>query len=436
MAHRIPRPPAVVEVSHHTAAPPSPVRSGQRRVSRDFRLLWGGQSISLLGDQICLLALPLAAALQLHASTVQVGLLAAATRVPFLIIGLPAGVWVARIGMRRSMLGADVLRGVAVLSLPLVGMAGLLSFWHLLAVALAVGVGTVFFQVAYQSYPPLLATDVDRLHAVNTRLSFSESTALLAGPGLAGVVIAITGAVRALFADAVSYLLSVLTLLCIRHREPRRAAGEHGPLWREVREGLGFVARHSILRPIMVCGALYNLGVAMYDAMLAVFAVTQLHLSPAVLGLTLATGGAGFPLGSLLARWLARRYGIGPALIASGVPSVVGLLVAATAYGPFVVPMLAAGTLINGIGQGSFAVNALTARQIVTPEGMATRATAVHRFATWGVLPLGATAGGLVGGALGLRVAVLTAACTALTCMVPLLHSPLRAARVLDRPRI
>lgn len=154
----------------------------------------------------------------------------------------------------------------------------------------------------------------------------------------------------------------------------------------------------------------------MYDVMIAVFGVRTLHLSAFVLGLTLAAGGAGFPIGSLAARRMARRFGIGPSLIIAGLPSVAGLAIAAASYGRAAVPMLAAGTFVNGIGQGVFAVNALTVRQLVTPEAMVTRATAIHRFVTWGVLPIGATLAGAIGAASGLRSAMLTAAATATTC--------------------
>lgn len=421
-------------MSVDTTSVPS-TASGHRRGWRDFRLLWGGQSVSLLGDQVFLLALPLAALEELHANTLEIAGLAGLAKLPFLLIGLPAGVWVARLGMRRSMLGADVIRALAVLSLPLTVWFGVLTMPHLLVVALVTGVAMVFFQVAYQSYPPMLISDDQRLHAANTRLSFSESTALLVGPGLAGVVISALGAARALLADAGSYVFSVLTLAAIRHREPAPTISVvHGSLWREVRDGLRFVADHRVLRPIMVCGALYNLGVAMYDSLLAVFAVQYLHMEAWKLGIALALGGVGFPLGSLLARWLAERFGIGPSLIIAGVPSVLGLAVGASAYGHLSVALLAAGTLVNGVGQGSFAVNALTIRHIVTPLDLATRATAVHRFVTWGVLPVGSGIAGLVGTAFGLRAAMLTAAGTAAICMIPLFSRSLLNAKRLTRP--
>ncbi|MEO3867485.1 MFS transporter [Nonomuraea sp. B12E4] len=407
--------------------------SESRRRWRDFRLLWGGQSVSLLGDQVFLLALPLVAVEALHASTMQVAVLSAVSKAPFLLIGLPAGVWVARLGLRRSMIGADVTRGLAVLSLPLAAWAGALGFPHLLLAASVTGAAMVFFQVAYQSYPPVLISDDRRLHAANTRLSFSESTALLIGPGLAGLVISVVGAARALLVDATSYLASVLTILAIRHGEESLTTPTRHPLWKEVGTGLRYVAVHPLLRPIMVCGAVYNLGVAMYDSLLVVFAVRQLHLSPSVLGLSIAIGGAGFPLGSLLARRLADRVGIGPSLTLAGIPSVLGLAIAAGADGHLSVLLLATGTFVNGVGQGVFAVNALTIRHLATPPEMTTLATAVHRTVTWGMLPIGSTIAGVVGTVFDLRAAMLTAAGTATLCMIPLLARSMRRTRQLTR---
>ena len=415
-------------------AAPGPANRDKRE-KRDFNLLWGGQSAGLVADQIFLLALPLAAIRELHASTMQVATLATAAKLPYLLVGLPAGVWVARLGLRRSMVWSDVVRGVTVVSVPLAALAGLLTLPHLLIAGLVIGVAAVFFQVAYQSYPPSLISDDDRLHGANTRLSLSESMARLLGPGLAGALIDAIGAARSLFVNSGSYLLSVLTLLAIRHRVPPEPppAVRRG-LWQEIGEGLRFVAGHPVLRPIMVCGALYNLGFAMYESLLALFAVRQLHLRPSVLGLAIALGGIGFPLGSLGARWLARRFGTGPAIIIAGVPSVVGLLVVTLADGRLTIPLIATGVLLNGLGQGSFAVNAITVRHVVTPERMATRATSVHRFVSWGALPVGSVVAGLVGTAFGLRTAMIVAAVTTFSCLIPLLFSPLRRVSTPQRP--
>jgi len=256
---------------------------------------------------------------------------------------------------------------------------------------------------------------------------------LFTGPALAGVVIGALGAARALCLDAGSYLVSVATLVAIRHREQAPVAVSRAPLWREVGAGLRFVAARPLLRAIAIVAAVYNLGVAMYESMLVLFAVRQLHLSPWLLGLAVGVGGVGFPVGSLLARRLAARYGIGPALVIAGVPSVLGLAVAACAYGRFAVPLLAAGTLLNGLGQGAFAVNAVTVRHLATPPAMATRATAVIRFVSWGMLPVGSALAGVIGTAAGLRATMLIAAGIAATCLVPLLGRAVRTTRDLHR---
>ncbi|MEV6801436.1 MFS transporter [Micromonospora rifamycinica] len=408
-------------------------REDARQGWRDFRWLWGGQSVSLVGDQVLMLALPLAATQALGASAFDVGLLAAAVKLPYLLIGLPAGVWVARMGLRRSMIGADGIRALAVLSVPLAGFAGVLSFAHLVVAALVTGVCSVFFQIAYQSYAPLLIADSDRLHAANTRLTFSESMALLLGPGLAGLVVGLTGAVRAMLADSVTFLVSMVTLLLIRHRAVPVPVVDRGPVWQEVGAGIRFVLQQPLLRLIMASGLVYNLGIAMYMAMVAIFAVDHLHLSPVVFGLAVGLGGAGFPVGTLLARWLTRRFGIGPTLGIVSVPIVAGLVTTVCAFGEYAAVMISVGTFVYGAGSGAFKTNALTIRHLVTPDHMSTRATAVHRFVTWGVMPVGAVVAGIIGDRFGLRVAMVTSVAVVATCLIPSLSKPMRRAKSLTR---
>jgi MFS family permease len=168
-------------------------------------------------------------------------------------------------------------------------------------------------------------------------------------------------------------------------------------------------------------------------AMVALFAVDHLHLSPAVFGLAIGLGGAGFPLGSVLARRLARRYGLGPALGIVSLPIIVGLVVTVSASGDHAAVMMAAGTFLYGAGSGAFKTNALTIRHLVTPEALATRATAVHRFVTWGVMPIGSVAAGLIATTGGLRAAMVSAVAVAGLCAVPVLSGPMRRARNITR---
>lgn len=399
-----------------------------------FNLVWAGQSASLLGDQVTLIALPLLATGYAAASTFDIGVLGMCLRLPFLVIGLPAGVWVTRFGLMRSMIAADVARGIAIGLLPAFALAGMARLPLLAAAASVVGMGTVFFQVSYQSLVPELIPDGGKWHGANARLSVSESAALLCGPALGGAIIGWCASPGALAVDAGTYAVSVLTLvLAGRHVNMSRPADAttlgRGPLRAEIRDGLRYVRRIPLLHAIMWIGAAYNLGSAMYDSLLVVFAVHILHMTPARLGVAVALGGAGFPIGSALSKGISRHLGVGPALIAAAVPSVGGLIVAATAVGPDAAWVVTLGTLLVGLGQGCFAVNAITLRQFATAPGMRARATSVHRFVSWGALPVGSLAAGIIGQTCGIRTAVVAAGVISAGCFWPLLRSPLRETR-------
>lgn len=414
----------------------APARPARGRLGRPFALLWAGQTASMIGDQVTLIALPLLAVRYAAASTFDVGLLGTCLRLPFLLIGLPAGIWVSKIGLNRSMVIADVARGLAVGLLPAAALAGVSSLPELSAVALVVGTGTVFFQVSYQSVVPDLIADQWRWHAANTRLSLSESMALLLGPALGGVIVSWWAPPGALFADMLTYAVSVTTLLVIAHGRGARAAARPAvpgavasprvPLRRQIADGLRYVRRSPVLNSIMWTGAAYNLGSAMYDSLLIVFAVRVLGLTPARLGIAIGLGGIGFPVGSMISGRVNARLGLGPALIAAAVPSVGGLLVAACATGRPAALVLAAGTMLVGLGQGCFAVNAITLRQLASSDEMRARATSVHRFVSFGALPAGSLLAGLIGQYWGIRPAMILAGLISATCAWPLLASPLR----------
>jgi len=370
---------------------PAPI-AGRRRVARylghQFHLLWAGQSFSLVGDQITLLALPLAAAQHLHAGTLSIGVLGVCLRFPFLVLGLPAGVWVARHGLLRSMLAADVLRGVTVAVLPTVLVLGVHNLGVLFVAALSLGVGTVFFQVAYQSVVPELIANDDYWHAANTRLSLSESSALFAGPAVGGMAVAALSPTGALAVDALTYGLSVTALLAIV-LTPRSVQALDVPavpvpprrsLRAQITDGIRYVRRNPVLNAIMWAGASYNLGSAMYETLIVVFAVRTLHMSPAELGIVIGLGAIGFPIGSVLSKYASARLGMGPSLIWAAVPSVAGAL-AAERHPQL---PLAVGTLLVGLGQGCFAVNAITLRPRNSDPAMRAQATSVHRFLSWG----------------------------------------------------
>jgi hypothetical protein len=411
-------------------AAPRPGRRGDSR--RALRLLWTGQSVSLLGDQVTLLALPLAA-LASGASVSQVAVLVSATRAPFLLIGLPAGVWVSRIGLRRSMLLADLLRAIALASIPITAAFGRLPYVLLLGVAAVLGCGTVLFQVAYQSLTPLLVEDIELLRSANTRLTASEALAQIGGPALAGVVASAVGAARALAVDAASYLVSAGTLAALRAPADRPARDERS-MHSEIRGGLRYVLAAAPLRGLLWSSMLFNFGVAGYEALLVVFAVRHLGLSPAILGLVIGIGGSGVPLGLLLSGPAERRLGVGRVLILSAGFSAAGLLVVGTAGGALSAAVIGAGTFITAVGGGAWGLTALTTRQTLSQPEMRAMTTAVFRWATYGVLPLGALLAGLTASLTGPRPAILLAGGIGQLCVLPLLRSPVRTLRTLSPP--
>src|ERR1700728_776074 len=218
---------------------------------RDFRLLWGGETVSELGSQVSLLAIPLLAVRTLHATTFEMGLLTAASTAAFLVVGLPAGVWVDRMRRRRVTIGADLGRMLALGSIPIAYAVGGLTLAQLFVVTLASGILTVFFDVAYQSYLPTL---VGREHLVegNAKLTGSAQVAAVAGPSVAGGLVQAVGSSAAVTLDSVSFVVSAVAVGAIRAPEPKPAVptGGHPKLVRGIGEGLRFVFGNALLRAI------------------------------------------------------------------------------------------------------------------------------------------------------------------------------------------
>ena len=402
------------------------------RFGRSFHLLWAGQSASLIGDQITLIALPLVAVTFAHGSPADVGLLGACLRIPFLLIGLQAGVWVVRLGLARSMLAADIVRGLAIALVVMAIGLGAADLWLLVIAVSAVGVATVFFQVSYQSFVPEIVAQEGLWHGANTRLTLSESLSLLIGPAVGGLVIGLLTLRGALVLDVMTYVASVISLALILVGRASTRTRDQAPIpriatRRAVWEGMRYVRRSPVLRAIMWTGAAYNLGAAMFETLLVLFGIQTLHAGPTEVGLAIGIGGIGFPLGSLLSSRFNSRVGMGPALIWAAIPSVGGILVSALAFGRPALAVVAAGVFIVGIGQGCFGVNAVTLRQRYSSPEMRARATAVHRFVSWGALPGGALLGGFIGQVAGLRSALVCASVIASVCFIPLLRSPLRS---------
>ncbi|WP_042417831.1 MFS transporter [Streptacidiphilus anmyonensis] len=407
-----------------------PARRGGLWQHLDFRRLWIGETVSQFGTMVGQLALPLVAVLVLHASTFQVGVLAACESLAFVVVGLPAGAWVERMRFRSVLLVNDLVRAGLFASVPLARLLGVLTIGQLYVVALATGVSTVFFDVAYQSYLPCLV-DRDRLVEGNAKLQASESVSQIAGPSLGGALIQLLGAPYAVLVDALSFLWSAGWVRAIEARPPRPEPSPDRHLLREIREGLRFVLGDRMLRAIAACTGSANLFASMAGAVLYILLARQLRLSPGVIGLIGSTSAVGGLVGALVAARVAVRIGQGPAMwipIAVAGPCA---LVAPFVHRDWTLGLLAAAQLVMWTGIVVYNITQVSFRQALCPPRLLGRMNATMRFLVWGTMPVGSFLGGVLGSTIGVRGTLLLAGVGGSLAFLPVLLSPLRGMREL-----
>ena len=368
----------------------------------DFLKLWVGQTVSEAGSQVTGLALPTLAILVLHATPLQVGLLAALEFLPFPTLGLVAGVYADRIRRRPIMIASDLARMALIASIPVAFLLGFRSIEQLYVVGLLVGVFNVFFGISYQSYLPALVNRSDLIEG-NTKLEVSRSVAQLSGPALAGFLIQVIGAVRSLWLDAGSFLVSAASLWWIRKPEPQpapsTASGRSG-FWLEMREGIDVVFHNPTLWKIAGATATSNLSNGAF-AVFLIFAYNILHLSPGTVGFIFAAAAVGGLLGALSAGWWARTLGVGLTLFLS---LLIGGLVALStplAQYFFTIPFLVVTGFVAGFFGPVYNITQVSLRQAITPDRVQGRMNATMRTIVWGTIPIGSFAGGAVATAIG-----------------------------------
>ncbi|XVV00853.1 MFS transporter [Actinosynnema sp. CA-248983] len=400
----------------------------------DFRKLWFGQTVSNFGDAISLIALPTVAILTLDGGALETGLLGAIRFLPFLLIAPVAGRLVDRTSRRTVMIVTDLGRFLVLASIPAAYALGALTLAQLLVVAALHGTLTVFFQVAYQAYLPALVGP-DNLVEGNTKLQFSRSAAEVFGAGAAGALIGALGAARAVLADALTYLVSVLALVFLRHREepatapedPQRSAEDDRP---EVRaKGWRLLLSFPLLRSLMLTTTTLNLAVAMADALLLVYAYQTLGLSPGEVAVAFGVGSVGFFLGASIARRVAGRFGVGRTLAAA--TALISLAYFSLPFGTLgaALPILVAARMIVGVANPLYDIHVMTLVQSVTPNHLMGRIGGTALSAVFGSVALGFLVGGVVGQQVGSTAGIVTAGvlCLLATCVV--LASPLRSIR-------
>jgi len=406
----------------------------------DFLRFWAATTISVFGSRITALALPLAAIGVLDADAFELGLLGTVGFLPFLLIGLAVGVWVDRLRRRPILIAADLVRAVLLATIPIAFVLGVLSIWQLFAVAFLVGICDVFFAVAYDAYVPGLVGR-DRLVEANSKVEASRSATQVAGPGVAGFLIGLIGAPMAIMVDAVSYLVSGALLARIHRDEadpPRPEAPEPGRrmanLWRQSLDGLRLIVANPYLRGLAGSTATFNLFNTMLWTLLLLYATDELGLSPQAIGIIFSIGQLGLLLGVFLAGRVARRIGLGRAIVGGMVISGGAFVLVPLAPRDAPVPYLLAYQFLIGVGIPIYNINQRSLRQAITPDAMLGRMTTSMRFLVWGTIPIGSFAGGVLGSTIGLLPTLWIASAGTSLAFLSVLASPVRGLEAAPEP--
>ncbi len=377
-----------------------------------YRRLWTSILISSFGGQVTLLALPLTAAVLLHAGPTQMGILTAAEIVPFVLFSLPSGVWLDRVRKMPVYVLGEILMALTVLTVPVAWWFGLLTMPWLYFVGFVIGTVNTTAGSAAQ----IVLTQIvprERLVEAHAKNALASSAAEVSGPGAAGALIKITGAPIALLADAVLLLISASILRGICVKETPSAV--NAAFWPAMREGIGFVRTHRLLLTMATCVGIWEACMQSATVVQILFATRQLGLTERGIGLSYVALGAGTVAASALGHRVAKRIGPGPCMVLGfAICGCAWLLLAIAPLNAFGVAAYAIMLFAYGVGAVFIFINFLSLRQAVTPAPMLGRMTSTMRWLI--LLPAGpgALLGGWLGEHFGLRAALIFAGITAL----------------------
>ena len=399
--------------------------------SKDFRTLWLSLTVTAFGAQITNLALPLTAALLLHATPLQMGVLVALETLPFALVSLHAGVLLDRVRKLPVVIASDIARGTALLAIPVAAFTGSLQIEILYFVGFFCGIQNVVGGAAYQVLLAQLAGR-KRLVEANAKIALGETSSALVGPGVAGGLIQLLTAPFAIFLDALAFFVSALMLRRVHAPNDVAHDGPKGSVTAEIGEGLKLVWGNRTLFALAWLSGLWQFLHHMQIAVLILFATRELGLSAGAIGLTYMFGGLGCVVAAAFAERLSARFGVGPIIVH-------GLILTALAWQAFgliggppwvATILLGMAMLVFDFGGVLYGINYLSLRQAITPDRLLGRMTATMRFLTVAMAPLGSLVGGVLATAVGLRGTLLTVGMLGLVLSAAaVLWSPVRAHR-------
>ncbi|MED4711301.1 MFS transporter [Bacillus pseudomycoides] len=371
---------------------------------RDYRNLWVGQTISMFGTQIALIALPLVAAITLGASPLQMGILQAIEYLPVLLISLVAGVWIDRRPIRPILITTDIVRAILLLAIPISMYFGVLNLEILYVVAFLVGINTVLSDIGQMSYLPVIVKKEDLIEG-NSKLEFSYSTASIVGQGLGGVLIQIFTAPFAILIQSLALLFSSLFLFRIKKKEEvQKVENEESNMMEMIKEGISYVIKNKIIRNLVITTMIFNFFTILIEPIYLLFVSRGLKLAPVFIGMIFGMAGAGALLGALLVGPMTRKLGLGRcmvvALFLAGLSS---LLIPVATFLPTIpaVILLMVMQLIDAIMIVVYNINQRSLRTSITPDNLLGRMNSSIRLCVMGIVPVAALAGGFIAGIIG-----------------------------------
>ncbi len=405
----------------------------------DFMRFWAGETVSVFGSQVSVLAIPLTAIVVLQATPVQMGWLGAAEFAPLLLLSLLAGVWIDRLPRRPVMIGSDCGLALVLGSIPLAAWWNILSIEYLYLAGFLVGGFSVLFFIAYQSYLPTLIEPKDLMEG-NGKLESSRALAEVVGPALSGQLVQLITAPIAVLVDAVSFMVSAFFLLVVRKSEaplPPRSLHRQS-IRREIGEGLRELIANPLLRAFVLCNVITNFFDTLLNTVYTLYVVRELQLEPGLLGVILAVGSLGGLVGAVVAGKISQWFGFGPGIVGSTLLFGMGSLLVPLANGPLTlaITLLVVSRFVKGLVNVIYNINQISLRQTVTLPVLRGRVNASMRFLAGGVTPFGALLGGFLGSVLGLRAALAVGAIGVCLAILPIFFSPVRRLREQPEPPI
>lgn len=401
--------------------------------NRNFQYLWAGQTVSTIGSQMSGLALPVLAVTMLQATEWQVGMMNAAGMSMFLLIGLPAGAWVDRWLKRRVMILADAVRMMVLFSVPFAWWAGALDMTYIIISAAVISAANVFFDVAYQSVLPIMLPK-EHMAKANSALETTNQTSMLAGPALVGFLLSIVKAPILMLADAVSFLVSMVSIALIKMDESTIAKKDRGRLRDDIAEGVKFVTKHPIISRITATTAVSNLFGSAVQTLLPILVLRTMDVPPALYGLGFTAAAAGGLAGAISAAKIGERFGQGNTVIWAMVlcsVAMIGFPIAASIGNISAFPIVIASEVLVTFASLVYNITQVSARQALCPEHLLGRMNASIRFFVWGVMPISALLAGAFATWFGMIPVLIVGAIGSLSATWFVFASPLRGLKTI-----